>query len=91
MSATKNFLHDYNEALDAAWIAIEEALSKVGKLNDLLYTEDGELLSRAPSNDVWLLRQKVRELNGEIACYMAAEEPSRTPPVLPFEKVHYEK
>jgi hypothetical protein len=90
MSATKNYLHDYSEALDGAWSAIEEAIVAMNKLNDLIYTEDGELRSRSPKVDVWLLRDKMKELNSELNCFVASEEPRRTPPVLPFEKVHYE-
>lgn len=90
MSATKNYLHDYSEALDAAWTALEEAICKANALNDLVYTEDGEIRSRVPAADVWLLADKIKELSSEIRCFENAKEPRITPPVLPFEKVHYE-
>ncbi|MFZ9365827.1 MAG: hypothetical protein ACO253_08050 [Burkholderiaceae bacterium] len=90
MSATKNFLHDYSELHDGAWCALEEAIVAMNKLNDLMFTEDGEMRSRSPRVDVILLRDKVKELSAELACFASTEEPRRTPPVLPFEKVYYE-
>jgi hypothetical protein len=84
MSATKDYLHDYTEALDAAWVALEEAICKMKELNDLVY--DGqEIRCRAPRADVWLLADKVKELSQEMNCYDAAKEPSRLPPILPGE------
>jgi hypothetical protein len=90
MSATKNFLHDYSELHDSAWCALEEAIVAMNKLNDLMFAENGEMRSRSPKVDVILLRDKVKELSDELACFASTEEPRRMPPVLPFEKVHYE-
>jgi hypothetical protein len=85
MSATKNYLHDYSEALDETWTALEEAICKFKALNDLVYLEDGEIRCRVPRPDVYLLADKVKELQGEMNCYDAAKEPSRLSPILPGE------
>lgn len=85
MSATKNYLQDYTEALDETWIALEAAICKFKALNDLVYNEQGEIRSRAPRADVRLLANKVKELTGEMTCYDAAKEPSMLSPILPGE------
>jgi len=85
MSATKNYLHDYSEALDETWTAIEEAICKFKVLNDLVYCEDGEIRCPVPRADVSLLADKVKELSLEMNCYDVAKEPSRLSPILPGE------
>ena len=74
MSATKNWLHDYSEALDQAWSAMEEACIKINQLNDQVFDEDGEIRSRVPRSDAALLASKIRELQSEVACFAGAQE-----------------
>ena len=76
MSATKNWLHDYNTALDGAWEALEEAIVKANQLNDLIYSPEGEILARIPGADASLLAAKIRELKTEIDCFANAKEPA---------------
>lgn len=84
MSATKNYLQDYSDALDAAWMALEEAIVKTKELNDLVY--DGqEIRCRVPRTDAFLLADKIKELKSEIDCYENAKEPLRLSPILPGE------
>lgn len=85
MSATKNWLHDYDQALDSAWDALETAIVQMKALNDQLYTETGEIRARAPRADVRLLADKVQELRDEMATITGAQEPSRQRPMLPGE------
>ena len=87
---TSRAFHAFALGRDAAWTALEDAICKANALNDLIYTEDGEIRSRVPAADVWLLADKIKELSSEIRCFENAKEPRITPPVLPFEKVHYE-
>lgn len=77
MSATKNWLHDYNQALDSAWDTLETAIIQMKALNDQLYTETGEMKARAPRADVRLLTAKVQELWEEMATMTSAQEPPR--------------
>lgn len=85
MSATKDYLHDYSEALDGLWMALEDAICKFNALNDLVY--DGEeIRCPAPRADVWLIADKIKELKGEMACYEAAKESYRQSPILSGEK-----
>ena len=74
MSATKNWLHDYSEALDQTWSAMEEACIKINQLNDQVFDEDGEIRSRVPRSDAALLASKIRELQSEVACFAGAQE-----------------
>lgn len=74
----------YAQAFDDAWQAIEDALAKVGIMNDILY--QGEVLvHRAPHADVALMRDKVRQLKTELDCYESAREPLNVRPILPGE------
>jgi len=74
MSATKNWLHDYSEALDKAWSAMEEAIVTVTQLNDQVFDEDGEIRSRVPRSDAALLTSKIKELQSEVACFAGAQQ-----------------
>lgn len=85
MSATKDYLHDYSEALDETWTALEDAICKFKALNDLVYNEEGEIRCPVPRVDVMLLAAKVKELRDEMACYDSAKESLRLPPILPGE------
>lgn len=85
MSATKNYLHDYTEALDELWEALEDSIVKFKALNDLVYCEDGEIRSRVPRADASLIADKVKELSLEMNCYDSAKEPYRLAPILPGE------
>jgi hypothetical protein len=74
----------YSQAFDEAWLAIEDAIAKVGLLNDTLF--EGEVLvNRAPLADVALMREKARQLKTELDCYESAREPLNLRPVLPGE------
>lgn len=84
MSATKNYLHDYSEAFDFAWSALEEAKRRLGELNDLVY--DGqEIRCHVMPSDIDLLAAEIKGINQELNCYHAAKEPSRLAPILPGE------
>ncbi|MGA1718753.1 MAG: hypothetical protein ACO38Q_08205 [Aquiluna sp.] len=85
MSNVKNWLADYSTIHDEVWMALEQAITKLKELNDLMYGEDGELIARAPRVDVLLLTDKHKELTAEIRCYENSKEPSNLPPVLPGE------
>lgn len=85
MSATKNWLHDYSQALDGAWEALEEAIVKMEALNDQLYDGEGEMKARAPRADVSLLAAKIKELQDQMSTMTSAQEPSRKRPMLPGE------
>ncbi len=85
MSATKNWLYDYDQALDQAWQALEDAIAKMQALNDQLYTPDGDIKARAPRADVSLLTAKVKELQGELSSMTNAREPQNLRPILPGE------
>lgn len=80
-------LDAYSAALDAAWEALEQAIVSMKQLNDLMYAGEA-LVMRAPAADVSLLREKARELNGEMACYYDSKEPSNLPPILPGEVLY---
>ena len=75
MSATKDWLHDYNQRLDAAWEAFEEAIITMAALNDTLYTEEGDIRAHCPRADVSLLAAKLQELQGEFSTMENAREP----------------
>lgn len=85
MSATKNYLQDYNAAVDKAWQAIEQAIVSMNAVNDLIYAEDGEIRCHCPRGDVALLKARVQKLTGEVNTMMNAQEPHRLPPILPGE------
>ena len=76
MSATKNWLHDYQTALDEAWEAMEEAIIKANQLNDRIYNAEGEIMTRIPGADASLLANKIKELKTEIDCFANAKEPA---------------
>lgn len=85
MSATKNYLQDYTEALDELWEALEDSIVKFKALNDLVYCDDGEIRARVPRPDVSLIAAKVKELSLEMNCYDSAKESYRLSPILPGE------
>lgn len=85
MSATKDYLHDCNQALDELWEALEDSIVKFKALNDLVYCDDGEIRCRVPRADVSLIAGKIKELNLEMNCYDSAKEPYRLAPILPGE------
>ena len=86
MSATKNYLHDYTEAFDLAWLKLEEAIVAMQALNDMHWDEGGDtLINRASRADVALLRDKVRELTGEMGNFESVQEPIRRRVLLPGE------
>ena len=87
MSATKNWLHDYQTALDETWEAMEEAIVKANQLNDLIYSPEGEIMTRIPGADASLLANKIRELKTEIDCFANAKEPARFNPGYALYKV----
>jgi len=80
-------LHKYSEALDAAWEAMEEAICSLQNLNDMVWTESGELPenpeNRAPRADAALLVAKLKELKYQVETFDAAKAPSQLAPVLP--------
>ena len=80
MSATKNWLQDYQTALDEAWQAMEGAIVKANQLNDLIYNPEGEIMARIPGTDANLLADKIRELKTEIDCFANAKEPAHFSP-----------
>ena len=85
MSATKNWIEDYNAAIDDAAMAIEEAVATVAKLNDLIYGDTQEPRMRIPRADVRLLADGVKGLRAEIDALTLAQEPLALPPLLPGE------
>lgn len=85
MSATKEFYARYSENLDATWEAVEDAIIKIKALNDLLWTDDGEIVARSPRADVRLLGAKIKELQEEMTCFDSTKEPIGLPPILPGE------
>jgi hypothetical protein len=82
-------LEAYAQAFDDAWLAIEDAIAKVGAMNDTLYQGEA-LVNRAPLADVVLMREKARKLKSELDCFEAAREPLNLSPILPGE-VRYEQ
>ena len=86
MSATKNYLHGYSEAVDLAWLKLEEAIVAMQALNDMHWDESGDtLINRASRADVALLRDKVKELTGEMGNLESVQEPIRRRVLLPGE------
>ena len=75
----------YAKAFDDAWQAIEDAISKVGTMNDILYQGEA-LVHRAPHADVSLMRDKAKQLKAELDCYESAREPLNVRPILPGEQ-----
>jgi hypothetical protein len=78
-------LQTYNQAVDKAWAAIEEAIVAMNEVNDTLYSEAGDIKHRCPRGDVNLLLAKVKELSGEISSMQNAQEPRNQAVLLPGE------
>jgi hypothetical protein len=74
MSATKNWIHDYTDALDKVATTLEEATLALDKLGELLYTETGELKARVPAEDAWMLESFLQELKLAAAPVQCAKE-----------------
>ena len=85
MSATKNWLYDYDQAMGEALDAIERANAALDKLSDLLYGPDGNPVMRVPSQDAWALDSYLAELRLAAAPVQCAKEAPRLTPILPGE------
>ena len=85
MSATKNWLHDYTEAMTQAAEAIEAASAALDRLSAILYGPDGNPVMRVPSKDVWMLDSYLTDLRLAAAPVQCAKEPSKLTPILPGE------
>ena len=79
-------IDQYSQALDAAWLKLEEAIVAMQALNDTMWDKGGdELVQRAPRADVALLLAKVKELTGEMGSFESTQEPIRRRVLLPGE------
>lgn len=79
-------LDQYSQALDAAWLKLEEAIVAMQALNDTMWDQGGDqLVQRAPRADVALLLAKVKELTGEMGSFESVQEPIRRRVLLPGE------
>jgi hypothetical protein len=74
----------YAQAFDDAWQAIEEAIAKLGIMNDVLYKGEA-LVQRAPLADVVLMREMAKKIKSELDCFEVAREPLNLSPILPGE------
>jgi ABC-type amino acid transport substrate-binding protein len=87
-TATATLISAYAEAYNQAWIAMEDAISALGSLNDTLYRGEA-LVQRAPGADVDLMRELAKKLKDQLDCLEIAKEPKRLSPILPGE-IRYE-
>lgn len=86
MSQIKAWMHDYQDALDDAWMALEDAIAKVDALAEQCWVDDNTIRCHAPASDVQLLRNRMKELKLAFAAVECAQEPSKLPPILPGEQ-----
>jgi hypothetical protein len=86
MSATKNWLHNCSDSLDAALDAIDDAIMAVDRANDLIYGPNDEPMIRIPRSMAAELRCKQNELRLAVAALECAQESSKLPPILPGER-----
>lgn len=86
--ASIDLVSAYADAYDEAWTAIEDAIAKLGMLNDTLYQGEA-LVNRAPLADVVLMRELAKKIKAELDTFENAKEPIKLSPILPGE-IRYE-
>jgi len=85
MSAIKAYYDEYCLSYDSACEALEEAVSLLKALNDIVYTEEGSIRNNVSASDVALLKAKGKEVSLELSCFAGAVERTTLTPILPGE------